>query len=462
MAVRRRVWAHPNYQKFLLLTCLSGMFATSFTATIMAVSIRTVATDLGSTPGVVAWVLTAPGLAAAVAMPILGRLGDIRGHRRVYMIGFGIAIGFNVATALAWNATSLIVVRTIAQLAGTATVPASFAMLFKQFPPEERMKASAWSSGVLSGASVTGLAIGGPLIDWAGWRPLFYVQALLCAVAFVAAIFVLQPDVVHREISIDKAGAAALAVTAFALTFGVNRAAAWNMLHPVVLAMVVLFPLAAWSLVLIERKARDPVLPVQMVKMRNVRVVTASSFLVGIAWMGNFLVTPLLLQTIFGLSATKTSFITVVRTLSISLSAPIANYMGSRFGVRRVALISGSIVMCAIGGLAAGAASKSLIVVIASLFATGASWGHFQPSLIAMIGNSVDSINLGLATSLQQTANSIGSVTGSGLMTALAADAVTRGPYVTSYLIAAVVGAIGVLALLGSRSRTAEQFEFAA
>src|SRR5262252_2081261 len=96
-----RVWNHPQYPRMLLLNCMGGMFATTFTATILTVSIPWVSSDLHSTPAVISWVITAPMLAAAIAMPVLGRLGDIRGHRRVYLIGFSLAIVFCVLTALA-------------------------------------------------------------------------------------------------------------------------------------------------------------------------------------------------------------------------------------------------------------------------------------------------------------------------------------------------------------------------
>src|SRR5689334_13621819 len=113
--LQQRIQGSDNYPRMLLGTCLLGMYATTFTATILTVSVKRVATDLGSTPQVVAWVVTAPLLAQAIAMPILGRLGDIRGHRRVYLIGFSICALFSLLTAAAPNAGALIACRTIAQ-----------------------------------------------------------------------------------------------------------------------------------------------------------------------------------------------------------------------------------------------------------------------------------------------------------------------------------------------------------
>jgi len=440
--LRTRVQASDRYPQLLLVTCLFGMFATTFTATILSVSVKTVAADLGSTAGVIGWVVTAPLLAQAVSMPILGRLGDMRGHRRVYLIGFSAALFFSVCTALAWDAASLITFRTLAQLAGTATVPASFAMLFHAFPPEERVRASAWASGALSGASVTGLAIGGVIIDSIGWRPLFLIQALLSAAALLPAFFVLREDEERAPVRMDKAGAVALAVAAFSLSFGANRAAVWG-LHPVVVALVVVCPLAVWALVRIERRAEAPLIPLDLLARRNVRVAGGAGFLVSGSHMGSFLVTPLLLQSLFRYSATATSLITICRTLAISLSAPLASRAGMRLGERRTATLAGVAMAIGAGVLALGSAGQVIVIVVAGMVLSGLAFGHAQPSILAIAGNAVEDEHFGLVTSLQQTAGQIGGVTVMSFMTALVGDTEAAWTFATAFVVAAGLAAGG-------------------
>ena len=91
---RRRDGGHNPW--LLLATVLTGLFATGFSVTILAVSIPEIADDLGSTTAVLTFVITGPFLAIALAMPLLGKLGDVRGHRRIYLLGLS---GFAVATA---------------------------------------------------------------------------------------------------------------------------------------------------------------------------------------------------------------------------------------------------------------------------------------------------------------------------------------------------------------------------
>jgi MFS family permease len=418
------------------------MFATTFTATILAVSLKTIAVQMHSTPQVIAWVVTAPALGAAVAVPIFGRLGDIRGHRRVYLVGFSVSIVFNLLTSVATSPIWLIGCRTIAQVAGTATIPASFAMLFRSFPPEERVRASAWSSGILSAAAVSGLVIGGPIIDHIGWRPLFVIQAGLAMATLLPAVVILRADDERARVPLDLPGAVALAFTVFCITFGVNRITATG-LAPLPLVLLAAAPFAAWALVRIERRSASPLLPLGLVRNHNVRVVALCAFVLGAAWMGTFIVTPLLLQTVFGFSATSTSLVTLFRTASIVVAAPVASRLGTRWGEQRVLRYS---VVGVTGGLlllALGASAGSLAVLIPGMVVSGWAWGHAQPAMVAVVANAVDEDDFGLATSLQQMANQVGAVIGLGLISAIAANATTRGPFTGSYLIA---GGLGVAA----------------
>lgn len=452
--LQRRLQTSDRYPQILLVTCLLGMFCTTFTVTILTVSINVVADDLDSTPAVIAWVVTAPMLVQAVAMPILGRIGDMRGHRRVYLVGFALTIVFSLLTAAAWSPLSLIVFRCLAQLAGTATVPASFAMLFRAFPPEQRVRASAWASGTLSGASVTGLAIGGVVIDNVGWRPLFVIQAGLALAALVPAFLVLARDVHRVRVPLDRAGAVALAVSAFALSFGANRAAAWG-LHPVVLALAAVLPVAVWWLVRIERRAEAPIIPLGLLALRDIRSAGGTSFLMNGAHMSSFLVTPLLLLTVFGYSATATSLLTLARTLSISLSAPVASRIGMRIGERRLAVVATLVMAAGMVALGVGAGTQSIVLVLASMVVTGFAFGHAQPSVITIAGNAVEAEHFGLVTSLQQTAGQIGAVTAMGAAAAIIGDGGGPGTFATAFGMAALLALGGALVASTARGRPA-------
>ncbi len=420
------------------MACLAGMFATTFPATILTIAVQPIALDLDSTPSTVLWVTTAPLLAAAVSTPLLGRLGDLRGHRRMFLTGMLVAGLFAVGTALAWNAGSLITARTISQLGAAATVPSSFAMLFRAHPPEQRVRVSSLASATLAGAAVVGVVVGGPLVDLVGWRVIFVVQAVVCAAAFVGALLVLPVDEGGRErVPLDLPGAVALAVLTLALTFGVNRLGIWGW-SPVPVACLAVVPVALWALIRIERRASSPLLPLRVLSSRNTRVVTAASFLLGAGWMGNFVLTPLLMQSVLGLSAGLTSLLSVPRAIFIVGAAPTASRWGQRFGERRMVVVAVGALALVMASMSVGAATTSVIAISIALPISGWAFGHAQPGLVSAMSHAVDERDFGLATSLQQTANQIGAVVGIGLFTSLAGDATTAGPFVVVYLLTAL------------------------
>ncbi|MBJ7452055.1 MAG: MFS transporter [Blastococcus sp.] len=434
----------PERRRWILVACLAGMFATTFPATILTIAVQPIAIDLDSTPSTVLWVTTAPLLAAAVSTPVLGRLGDLRGHRKLFLTGMVVAALFAIGTALAWNAGSLITARTISQLGSAATIPSSFAMLFRAHPPDQRVRVSSLASAVLAGAAVVGVVIGGPLVDLVGWRIIFAVQAAVCVAALVAAIPVLPADPADREkIPLDLPGALALALATLALTFGVNRLGVWGP-TPVPIACLVVVPFAVWALVRIERRAPHPLLPLRVLSSRNTRVVTAASFFLGAGWMGNFVLTPLLMQSVMGLSAGLTSLLSVPRALFIVGAAPTASRWGQRFGERRMVVVAAFGLGLVMASMTVGALTTSIVAIALALPLSGWAFGHAQPGLTSAMGHAVDERDFGLATSLQQTANQIGAVVGIGLFTALAGDATTAGPFAVVYLLTAMCAFIAV------------------
>ncbi len=440
-----------KHRRWVLLACLIGMFSVMFPATILTISIASIAIDLHSQPATVTWVTTAPLLAAAVATPVLGRLGDLRGHRLLYVIGMIVAGTFAVLTAMAWSAASLIIFRTLSQVGAAATVPASFAILFRCFPAGERVRAASLASGVTASAAAIGVVIGGPLVDWFGWRPIFLAEAVLVAAALTAALIVLPRDRGERvRIPIDLPGAIALAVTIFALTFGINRLGVWG-LNPISVISLIVFPIGLAALILIEKRSSAPLLPLQVLSQRNTQLVSAVTFLLGASWMGNFVITPLLLESVMGFSAGSTSAISVPRAGFVMLAAPVAARLGTRFGERKLIIYSATALAVILAGFALGASRESAIILAIALPLSGWAFGHTSPALVSSMGHAVTEEDFGLATSLQQTSMQIGQVVGIGLFTSLAANAVTSGPYVRVYLLTAALAMVAVLLSLGIR-----------
>src|SRR5262249_11687432 len=136
-----RLEARGTHATWVLWAALAGMFATTFPITILSVSLAPIAHEFGARETTMAWVISAPMLLSAIALPLLGKLGDLRGHRRVFLFGFAAATLTAVATVFAWSAPSLIALRTLAAVVGSATQPSSMALIFGVTSREQRVRA---------------------------------------------------------------------------------------------------------------------------------------------------------------------------------------------------------------------------------------------------------------------------------------------------------------------------------
>ena len=458
-ATRDRLSAHPKYKRWLLWVVLTGVFAARLPGTILAISIKTIAVDLHSNPGTISWVTTAPMLAAAVGVPVLGRLGDLRGHRRLYLYGLFAAGAFSLLTAAAWNAISLILFLTISQVGSAAMVPSTFAMLFRSFPEGERVRTTSLAQGTMAASAMAGVVIGGPLVDLIGWRSIFIIQAVLCAVVLIPAAILLRPDEPPtKKIPVDYWGAFALAAATFALTYGINRLGVWG-LTPISVGSLIAAAIGTYAFVRIERRAEAPLLPIQLLSSRNTWFVVGTSFLIGVSWMGTLLLSPLYLQSVLGLSVGITALIVAPRAGTGMLVAPLTGRLGVRYGERRLVIGCSIIIAATMVMLAVGAQLRSIAVIAIAIAVSGTCMASAQAGLIAAAGHSVSEPDFGVAVSLQQTSNQIGSVLGLGLFAAIAANATTPGPFILVFLLSGAMAALGSAAALGlprkrARSRT--------
>lgn len=446
--LRARLAASPAHRRWVLWTCLAGCFATTFTVTILGVSLRTIAEDLGSDVATIAWVMTAPMLAQAVSAPLLGKLGDLHGHRRVFLIGFAIATVAAFATARAWDAGSLIGLRSFGQLAGTATMPASMAILFQVYEGRERVKAMGWMSVVIAGGPVMGLAVGGVVIEWIGWRPIFVIQGGLSALACAIATLILVETPRRRAVSLDVKGALVFALAALALVFAINRLPGWGVGDPRVWGSLLATPLLLALFARIESRAAHPLLPLELLARRNFVLPLAVGFTLQFAYMGGFIISPLIMMGFFGLGEALTSMWTIARPISLSAASPVGGQLGARYGERSMIVAGSALVFLAMLSFAVGAAWTAMAPIVAGLVLAGLGMGLAQPSLTTMVASDVAREDHGIAVSSMSTATGIGAVAGISILTALCADAGTTTSFRDGYGLGAAVAFLGILASL--------------
>lgn len=433
----------------VLAVALAGLFTVSATITLLVVSLSTIATSLHSDASTLSWSITGPMLAFGLVGPAFGKAGDLWGHKRLFLFGLAGAGVFALATAVAWNAASLIVFRVLSASLGSATGPAAMAMINRLFRGPERVKALGYWSLTTAGAPVLGVVAGGPLVDAVGWRVIFVIQAPLCLLGFVLAL-VLMPETDRiAGARFDGRGAALLAAGVTSLLLATNRGAALGWTHPAVLAGFVLAPVCLYAFVRVERVALDPLLPLAWLRRRNIVGPLASQGLSNFAYMGGFILTPLLLEKGLGLTTGATGRLVIWRPLAFAIAAPLASRVTVRIGERVAGVVGAATVGASLLTLAAVTTTSSHVIVALGLALSGIGLGIASPALTAVIAATVAETDLGVAAAIQQLTTQIGAVVGSQLMVTIHdANVDSLGP-IRSYGRAYQVGALVAAAAAG-------------
>ena len=444
-----RVQESPRYPWIVLATVLFGLFSVGFTITILSVSIPRIADDLDSNVSTLTWLVTGPLLAFAVFGPSAGKLGDLRGHRRVYGWSMACVIVFAALTALSWDAPSLLAFRILGAATGAAIGPTSLAVINRMFPPAKRAQAMGYWTMVGAGGPVIGVVAGGPIVEAFGWRWIFAGQVPLTLAGLLLAMAILPETEKIDTARFDAAGAASLAVAATSFLLAVNRGPVLGWDSPLVIGGFLLAPAMAWVFVRVESRAVAPLLPLAYLARRNFTIPILTQVFTNFAYMGGFIITPLLLEGVFGYGETRSGSLLISRPLAFAIAGPLMGYLAVRTG-ERVAAVGGAFaVFVSMIGLSTLGPGSSDLVVIGSLALSGVGLGMSAPALVAAIANTVDDADLGVVGATQQMMTQFGVVVGIQVMQSTQAARVTAVGEVDAFRDAYLVGAAAALVGLG-------------
>lgn len=429
----------------VLVAALGGVFVTAFPSVILVATLPAIARDLGTTESVIAWVVTAPMVVGSVLLPTFGRVGDVIGHRRVFLLFVSIAGVASALCALAWDPVSLIAFRTISQAVGTASLPAAIALLMATYQGEARTRSLGYWAFVSSGSPSLGLAFGGPLVAGVGWRGVFACQAFVALVAVLFARPVLSETPRRSVRSYDVAGGLCLMVATGAALVGLDRLSDWGPGHPVLLVCVALVPVGAVAFALVERHSRDPMLPTTLLGDRRFAAPVAVEMVFQASSMGMFFVTPFILHDQFGQDAARTALLMLPLPVGMCVFSPLGGRLSWRLGSRATALLGGSLLMTSVGLVALAVHQRSLPLVLVGLTVQGMANGLARPATSSGTSYALDEASMGVGMATMRMLSQVGAATGITVAVATTrADGTGR-----ALLASAILGALGsAIALL--------------
>ena len=445
--------AAAGARKVLLVT-LVGVAASALPTTLLSAVLPTIARDLRTTTSAITWVQTAPSIAFAIGLPLMGKIGDLAGHRRVFIGGFAAMALTALATAASPNVGVLIATRTANQLAGAATNTAAFGLIAHTFADShERTRAFALYTSTMALSPVVAVIAGGPLVEAVGWPLLFVGQAAFAAIA-VAVAWPILPDTPRRAaFRFDFAGALALAAAVTAFLFAVNRMRPWGFDHPVVLASLAAVPVLAVAFAGIERRQLEPLMPLRYFGVPLFSATAVSNFLSQCAYMGGFTIAPFIFSRLFGYSTGKTALLIIVRPVFFSLFSWVASRHHARWPLHRIQT-AGNAALAAAGIVTAiGVSRHSLWILIAGLALAGVGVGYTRPGIVTAITAAVDARDVGVANGVNNMASTAGSAIGITALLAIVGDHAERGPFVLASVAAGAIAATAAAVSLLMRTQ---------
>jgi len=402
----------PNKWKILITVAVTTMMATmdaSITNIAFPVLTRVFKTDVS----VVMWVSVAFVLVSTSSMLIIGKIGDMVGRKRIFLVGIALFTLGLLACALAETIGQLIFFRALQAIGAAMTISCGAAIVTEAFPPHEVGKGLGSLGVSVSLGFIAGPVVGGPLLDFLDWRSIFYVRIPLGMVAFLMAIVSLERDQPRPgRLNLDLLGTLTWSAGIFLFVFGVSQVRDYG------LTSLRVLPVAGGGVAflvgffLLERLAQNPIVDPSLFKDKVFSSAMGGLLLHFVAAPPYMLVIPFYLMLGLQMTASRAGLLMAATSVTTMVFGPVSGWLSDRYG---------RVLFASIGAAAAtlsfvfmlGFDLQTTMGTIALVFVLlGVGAGTFQPANNSIIMGAVSREHLGTASALIATQRQVGIAVG--------------------------------------------------
>ena len=333
--MRARIFAEENRKWWTLGAVAFGLFMIMLDNTVVFVALSSIQADLHISQSELEWVVSGYALTFAVLMLTGGKLADMLGRRRIFIVGLAIFTASSLACGLATGASFLIGARVVQGVGAALMNPATLSIIVATFPPRQRGTAIGIWVGVSAMALAIGPLIGGILTEQINWSWIFFINVPVgIAGIIVSRLFIDETRDESEEQRLDLPGLITSAVGLFGLTYGLIEANnyGWGSTRILVSFAVAFVGLA--SFVLLEHRQRVPMLDLSLFKNSTFAGANVTMLLVALAMFGVFFFNSLYLGQILGYSPIQTGATFLPLTILIVFVAPLAGRFSDKIGSR--------------------------------------------------------------------------------------------------------------------------------
>lgn len=442
---------------WILLAIGVGSFMTALDGSVVNIILPVVSRAFNSDVATVEWVVTVYLLVVSSLLLSFGRLGDMRGHKLVYISGF---LVFVVSSALCGFAPSigfLIIVRALQALGGAMLLANAPAILTKNFPPQQRGQVLGLQATMTYLGLTVGPSLGGWLTSQYGWQAVFYINLPVGLLALLLSLYSIPLDAgAERAERFDLAGAITFMAGLVALLLGLNQGHAWGWSSPAILGLLGAAVVLLTVFVFIEQRVTSPMLDLTLFRVPLFSASTASAVFNYICLFTGLFLLPFYLIQARGLGPAQAGLILTAQPIIMAVMAPLSGTLSDRMGARLLSTLGMGIMAFGLFLLAQVKAGSPLSYVALSLATVGFGTGVFiSPNTSALLG-AAPVHRRGIASGIMATARNMGMVLGVGLagavFTTVQAQAQAAGLAAATYdgiragfLVAVGVALVGML-----------------
>lgn len=405
---------------WVLLAIGISTFMSALDGSVVNTTLPIITQQLGATVASTEWVVTIYLLVISGLLLSFGRLGDLRGHKVVFLAGFAVFLFSSVICGMARSVTTLVVFRAIQALGAAMLSANSPAILTKSFPPSQRGQALGLQATMTYLGLTAGPSLGGWIAEISSWRSVFYINIPVGLIAFLLSLRYVPADrkTMTAE-QFDIKGAAAFMVGLVVLLFGLNQGHAFGWTSPVILASLLAAPLILILFYWIERTTSAPMLDLSLFRSLVFSVSVGSAILNYICVYTITFLMPFYLIQGRGFSSSQAGLLLTTMPIVMALIAPLSGTLSDRIGPRIPTIIGMLVLALGLFLMSQFDLSTSVIEIGFYTAIVGLGIGIFiSPNNSALMG-AAPRPRQGIAAGIMATSRNLGMVLGVGMAGAI-------------------------------------------
>lgn len=411
-----------------------GAFMAPLDGSIVTIAIPSIASSIKLGLETVVWIPLAYLLLLTVLLINAGRLADLRGRKRAYILGFIIFTTGSVLCGASATGLQLVMFRAVQGVGAAFIASNAAAIVTDAFPSSERGKALGINATAVYGGLMTGPVIGGILVQSFGWRSIFYVNVPIgIAVVTLATLRLKDTRAKIEGEGFDFAGAGTLSLALASLLVALTLGGGFGWLSSPILVLLLLSAGAFLLFIYVEgRLARFPTFQLRMfANNRMFAAANTAAFLSYIAVTGVTFLTSIYLQDVKGLDPQEAGILLIVMSTAMALLSPVSGWLSDRFGSRLLGSAGMIIVSLGLILLSRLSIDSSAEDVVVGLLVIGIGFGLFSSPNTSAVMGSVQRSELGVAAGTLGTMRFMGqsmglALVGAGIASALAPEAILQ------------------------------------